>query len=71
KKNWTVSQDVYDENYSFIVIHGIRDLQEIESLKANQSIKDQLSLETLDNFVTLASQYRTYLKNKSWKSEAR
>ena len=71
KKNWKVSQDVYDENYSFIVIHGIRDLQEIESLKANQSIKDQLSLETLDNFVTLTSQYRTYLKNKSWKSEAR
>ena len=71
KRNWIVSQDVYDETYSFVVIHGIRDTQEIEILKANQGMKSALSLETLDNFVALTSQYRAYMKNKTWKNESK
>ena len=71
KSNWTVSQDVYDETYSFVVIHGIRDTQEIETLKANPWIKSALTLETLDNFVALTSQYRAYMKNKTWKNESK
>jgi len=71
KRNWIVSQDVYDETYSFVVIHGIRDTQEIEILKANQGMKSALALETLDNFVTLTSQYRAYMKNKTWKNESK
>jgi len=27
-----------------------------------------LGLNTKDNFVTLASEYRTYIKNKNWKN---
>lgn len=71
KRNWMVSQDVYDETYSFVVIHGIRDTQEIEILKANQGMKSALALETLDNFVALTSQYRAYMKNKTWKNESK
>jgi len=71
KRNWIVSQDVYDETYSFVVIHGIRDTQEIEILKANQGMKSALALETLDNFVALTSQYRAYMKNKTWKNESK
>ena len=71
KKKWTVSKDVYDENYSFVVVHGIRDSQEIEHLKANKTIRTALALEALDNFVTLASDYRAYLKNKTWKNKSR
>ena len=71
KRNWIVSQDVYDETYSFVVIHGIRDTQEIEILKANKGMKSALALETLDNFVALTSQYRAYMKNKTWKNESK
>ena len=71
KRNWMVSQDVYDETYSFVVIHGIRDTQEIEILKANKGMKSALALETLDNFVALTSQYRAYMKNKTWKNESK
>ena len=68
KERWNVSQDVYNEEYDFIVIHGIRDLQEIKSLKGLDSIDTLLGLNTKDNFVTLASEYRTYIKNKNWKN---
>ena len=68
KERWNVSQDVYNEEYDFIVIHGIRDLQEIKALKGLDSIDTLLGLNTKDNFVTLASEYRTYIKNKNWKN---
>lgn len=69
KRNWKVSQDTYNEEYTFIVVHGIRDTQEVELLKENERVKNTLSFENIDNFVALSSQYRTYLKNKSWKKE--
>jgi hypothetical protein len=69
KRNWKVSQDTYNEEYTFIVVHGIRDTQEVELLKENERVKNTLSFENIDNFVALTSQYRTYLKNKSWKKE--
>lgn len=68
KERWNVSQDVYNEEYDFIVVHGIRDLQEIKALKGLDSIDTFLELNTKDNFVTLASEYRTYIKNKNWKN---
>ena len=68
KERWSVSQDVYNEEYDFIVVHGIRDLQEIKALKGLDSIDTLLGLNTKDNFVTLASEYRTYIKNKNWKN---
>ena len=66
-KSLSVSKDNYNEDYVFIVIHGIRDLNEIEVLK-NRIEFDQEKLVNFDNFVTLASQYREYIKNKTWKT---
>ena len=66
-KSLSVSKDNYNEDYVFIVIHGIRDLNEIEVLK-NRIEFDQENLVNFDNFVTLASQYREYIKNKTWKT---
>ena len=63
----SVSKDNYNADYVFIVIHGIRDLNEIEVLK-NRIEFDQEKLVNFDNFVTLASQYREYIKNKTWKT---
>ena len=63
----SVSKDNYNGDYVFIVIHGIRDLNEIEVLK-NRIEFDQEKLVNFDNFVTLASQYREYIKNKTWKT---
>ncbi len=71
KERWSVSQDVYSEEYDFIVVHGIRDLQEIKALKGLDSINTLLGLNTKDNFVTLSSEYRTYIKNKNWKNTSK
>jgi tetratricopeptide (TPR) repeat protein len=65
KRNWTVTKDPYDEEYTFVVVHGIRDPQEVENWKQNQSL-GSLSIETIDNFVALSSQYRSFIKNKNW-----
>ena len=58
---------IRDRDYVFVVIHGIRDLNEIEVLK-NRIEFDQEKLVNFDNFVTLTSQYREYIKNKTWKT---
>ncbi|MEK9612311.1 MAG: hypothetical protein VW080_00110 [Flavobacteriaceae bacterium] len=65
KRNWTVTKDPYDEEYTFVVVHGIRDPHEVQIWKQNQSL-DSLSIETKDNFVALATQYRSFIKNKNW-----
>jgi hypothetical protein len=62
-KFWSVSLDPYNKEFVFVVVHGIRSPKEIENWKT------QLQLNTNNhNFVTLASQYREYLKNKTWKN---
>ena len=63
----SVSKDNYNGDYIFVVIHGIRNLNEIEVLK-NVIEFDKEKLVNFDNFVTLASQYREYIKNKTWKT---
>jgi hypothetical protein len=47
------------------VVHGIRDPKEIENWKIQQE-RDNRTTEQNYNFVTLASQYREYMKNKTW-----
>ena len=64
-KRWSVSLDTYDEEIVFVVVHGIRDPQEVETLKNNEHQRLG-ELKSKENFVTLASQYRNYLKNKNW-----
>lgn len=65
KTQWSVSLDIYNQDYLFVVVHGIRDQGEIDQWKTQ--IKEQQSPFTnKENFVTLASQYREYIKNKTW-----
>ena len=64
-KDWTVSIDTYNNNYDFVVIHGIRDPNEIEQIKSVDLFAKKYLFKN-ENFVTLASQYRDYIKNKTW-----
>ena len=67
KNSWTVSLDPFNEEYTFVVVHGIRDLKEIKNIETNDGISD-LVLQNGENFVALASQYRAIIKNKNWKT---
>lgn len=64
---WRVTIDTFDNEYTFVVVHGIRDPQEIEIIERNHRFAPLLS-KNKENFVALASQYRTVLKNKNWKT---
>ena len=52
---------------TFVVVHGIRGLKEIEIIARNEGLIPLLE-KNKENFVALASQYRTVLKNKNWKT---
>ena len=67
KQNWSVSIDPFDDTHTFVVVHGIRDLEETTNGMENQRIM-ALIKENKENFVALASQYRTLIKNKNWKN---
>ena len=64
-KQWRVSLDTYNKDYVFVVIHGIRSQRNIEIWKAEGQL-ELTSLLKQQNFVTLASQYQEYMKNKTW-----
>jgi hypothetical protein len=61
-----VSLDQFSEEHTFVVVHGIRDPNQIERIKRNFGISE-LIIQNSDNFVALTSQYRTIIKNKNWK----
>ena len=67
KYSWTVSLDPFNEEYTFVVVHGIRDLKETKNIEMNNGISD-LVHQNGENFVALASQYRAIIKNKNWKT---
>lgn len=62
---WSVSVDTYDAETVFVVVHGIRDPQEVEIWKSKEQ-QSPVGLKSKENFVTLASLYRKFLKNKNW-----
>ena len=66
-QDWTVSLDTYNNNYDFVVIHGIRDPNIIQNFKSDTLFANKTIFKK-ENFVTLASQYRDYIKNKTWKN---
>ncbi len=66
KQRWTVTLDPFNADYVFIVVHGIRDPQEVENVETDPSLVTLIQ-QNNQNFVALASQYRTILKNKNWK----
>jgi len=63
-KRWYLSKDMYNANYVFVVVHGIRNRAHIEGWKKQD---DRLKQEVIknNNFVTSSSQYREYFKRKS------
>ena len=67
KQNWRVSLDPFNEYYTFVVVHGIRDPKEIINIKRNVGISE-LIIQNNENFVVLTSQYRNIMKNKNWKT---
>lgn len=62
---WSVSVDTYDAETVFVVVHGIRDPQEVEIWKSKEQ-QSPVGQKSKENFVTLASLYRKFLKNKNW-----
>ena len=69
-RGWTLSIDTYNIDYIFVVVHGIRDPKNIDSWKARNQFKLSSLLEE-QNFVTLASQYQEYIKNKTWNNDSK
>lgn len=62
---WKVSEDAYDEEYIFIVVHGIRNQNDIDGwLRQDKDWASAIS--QTNNFVALATQYREYMINKNW-----
>lgn len=66
KQRWEVSLDPFNEEYIFVVVHGIRDPKEVKNIETNGGLVELIQRNS-ENFVALASQYRTILKNKNWK----
>ena len=67
---WDLSLDTYNSDYYFVVVHGIRDPKEIEQWKTTER-QTVFGLNNMENFVTLASQYRDYIKNKTWLNKSK
>ena len=64
KANWFFSQDRFDEDHVFLVLHGIRDQIDLNAWKENFIPKNKEIL-TANNFVILSSQYQKLLKDKN------
>jgi len=62
---WKITNDTYDNQYKFIVIHGIKSKTKALRLKKNlpQTI---LKLIDSNNFITLSSQYQKLFLEKAW-----
>ena len=69
-KGWTLSIDTYNIDYIFVVVHGIRDPKNIDFWKARNQFKLSSLLEE-QNFVALTSQYKEYIKNKTWNNDSK
>ena len=64
-KNWRITNDIYNSDYQFIVIHGIKSKLEIDSIKQKLP-HTTLKLLDSNNFVTLSAQFRKIFIEKSW-----
>ena len=63
--NWRISNDTYNDDYQFIVIHGIKSKSKALKLKAKLP-ESTLKLLDSNNFITLSSQYRKLFVEKAW-----
>ena len=65
-KNWKLTNDTYNNDYQFIVIHGIKSKLQIDSIKQKLP-ESTLKLLDSNNFVALSAQFRKIFIEKSWK----
>ena len=63
--NWKITNDTYDSEHKFIVIHGIKSKTRALRIKENLP-KTTLKLIDSNNFITLSSQYRKLFIEKAW-----
>ena len=63
--NWKITNDTYDNQYKFIVIHGINSKTKALIFKKNLPTTT-LKLIDSNNFITLSSQYRKLFLEKAW-----
>ena len=66
-RRWNVSYDSYDKDYNFIVVHGIRNRNNINTWIKSKG-KDAEDFKQTNYFVVLAHNYRKLIKNKTWKA---
>ena len=66
-RRWNVSYDSYDKDYNFIVVHGIRNRNNINTWIKSKG-KDAEDFKKTNYFVVLAHNYRKLIKNKTWKA---
>ena len=65
EKKWSLTNDVYNNDYQFIIIHGIKSKLQIDSIKQKLPMTTLKLLDT-NNFVALSSQFRKIFIEKSW-----
>jgi len=63
--DWRISKDTYNNDYQFVVIHGIKSKSKALELKAKLP-ESTLRLLDSNNFITLSSQYRKLFVEKAW-----
>tara|TARA_B100001057_G_scaffold76834_2_gene71595 strand:- start:260 stop:2659 length:2400 start_codon:yes stop_codon:yes gene_type:complete len=63
--NWKITNDTYDSEHKFIVIHGIKSKTRALRIKENLP-KTTLKLIDSNNFITLSSQYQKLFIEKAW-----
>ena len=64
-KKWKLTNDIYNSDYKFIVIHGIKSKLQIDSVKQKLP-ETTLKLLDSNNFVTLSAKFRKIFVEKSW-----
>ena len=64
-KELKLTNDIYNNDYQFIVIHGFKSKADIDSIKQKLPLSTSKLLDS-NNFVTLSAQFRKIFIEKSW-----
>ena len=64
-EKWKITNDKYNNDYQFLVIHGIKSKLQVDSIRKKLPLST-LKLLDSNNFVALSAQYRKIFIEKSW-----